>query len=167
MEVSEPMVQAAEAHAIPGARFIHGDILSIELQPESFDVVLCMHNVVDELHPRSRRGLLFTRIRTWLAREGFLVFSSHVLRPPVGGPLPARYLAHLRGWGYLPERYHGRTVWQYRSRPGVERRVLRHRGLAVDREWPDYSRRPPDWIYYRARVREGNPDVRTDLGGRL
>jgi SAM-dependent methyltransferase len=151
VELSEPMLRVAKAANIENAEFVLGDILSVELPMNQFDVVLCMHNTVDELHPYKRRRHLFRRILTWLTPDGFLIFSSHVLHAgsALGGRV-ARQLARTRGWRYVPESYHGRTVWQYRSVPDTERANLERWGFSIDRQWPDASREPPDWMYYRA-----------------
>ena len=154
VECSILMLREASAAAACD-RLIGGDILEIDPGMARFDIVLCMHNVVDEFHPRRRREALFERLHSWLMPTGCVIYSSHLpfARRPRATQLAQRLrdrLIHTRGWAYVPERYHGHTVWQYRSKPEAEQELMTAWGFIIDHTWEDDSRWPPDWAYYRA-----------------
>ena len=72
VDTSRIMLGLAEAN-VPEARFIHGDVLDVELGPSSFDAAAAIF-VVFHL-PREEHGRLFERVRRWLRPGGYFLIS--------------------------------------------------------------------------------------------
>ena len=155
---SEMMVRRAR-EMLPGVHFEQRDFFDITPGDSDFNAVLIMHNTIDSIHPNSRRLGLLRCVGTWLPKGGILVLSSHVpsnVTPGRPGHIlrvrswSRRRFVFIRGQGYVPEDYHGRTVWQYRTTPLVMVQQLDKCGFDVVECHLDWSRRPFDWIYYVA-----------------
>ncbi|WP_112638697.1 class I SAM-dependent methyltransferase [Micromonospora saelicesensis] len=158
IDLSPHMVREARRN-VPEAQFIQGDFFDIAPVGGEYDTVLLMHNTMSAIHPGSRRRELFGRIAGWLPRGGLLIFSTHVPSHNVPGnpdillrlnAWHRRMAAAFRGYGYVPEDYHGYKVWQYRATPMAVAEQLSEFGLDVLECHLDWSRRPFDWIYYVA-----------------
>jgi cyclopropane fatty-acyl-phospholipid synthase-like methyltransferase len=72
VDISSEQVKRARER-LPEARFIHGDVMAVELMPESFDAVVSFY-VLNNL-PREQLGPLFERVRGWLRPGGWLLAS--------------------------------------------------------------------------------------------
>jgi SAM-dependent methyltransferase len=72
VDISIEQVKRARERA-PEARFVHGDVMSVEFPPETFDAVVSFY-VLNNL-PREELGPLFARIRHWLRPGGWLLAS--------------------------------------------------------------------------------------------
>jgi SAM-dependent methyltransferase len=72
VDLSSEQVKRARER-IPEARFVHGDVMSVEFAPETFDAVVSFY-VLNNL-PREELGPLFARIHGWLRPGGWLLAS--------------------------------------------------------------------------------------------
>jgi cyclopropane fatty-acyl-phospholipid synthase-like methyltransferase len=72
VDLSSEQVKRARER-LPEARFIHGDVMSVEFAPETFDAVVSFY-VLNNL-PREELGALFARIHGWLRPGGWLLAS--------------------------------------------------------------------------------------------
>ena len=72
VDLSREQVKRARER-IPEARFIHGDVMSVEFAPETFDAVVSFY-VLNNL-PREELGPLFARIHGWLRPGGWMLAS--------------------------------------------------------------------------------------------
>lgn len=126
----------------PGARFVHGDILALDLAAhgQPFNTALVMHNVIDMLHPLSRRDELLACVSSALEPGGLFIGSSHLLAEGRG---PA---------GYCEEEYHGARVMTYRSALTEWIAEVEAAGFEVLAAVRDYRGDCADWAYVVARV---------------
>jgi SAM-dependent methyltransferase len=62
---------------VPAGRFVHGDMMDVELQPASFDAVTAFFAITHI--PRAEHALLLRRIFSWLRPGGLFVgsFGAH------------------------------------------------------------------------------------------
>ncbi len=58
---------------VPGARFLHADFTTVELEPAAFDAVVSFY--VFNHVPREELGSLLGRIHGWLRPDGYLLAS--------------------------------------------------------------------------------------------
>ena len=80
VDTSKRMLKLARK-AVPEARFVHGDILSVDLKTDSFDAVVSIF-VLFHL-PREEHEAVFMRVWSWLRRGGyFLVTLSEEAEEP-------------------------------------------------------------------------------------
>ena len=70
IDTSESMLRLART-AVPGARFLNGDILGVELEAGSFDAAVLIF-VLFHL-PREEHGSVFERVRSWLRPGGYFL----------------------------------------------------------------------------------------------
>jgi SAM-dependent methyltransferase len=141
VDVSPAMVEYCR-HTYPEADVRVGDLRRLpEVVDGPFDVVLAPDNVLDVVDPAQRR-LTLDAIRTLLAPEGLLIFSSHNLaavgRPPApvsagpgagddGGAL--RRLAHISPAGVADRA--ARLPRQLRNRRRLAPMQVRHADYAI------------------------------------
>lgn len=72
VDISAVQIALARQHA-PGARFVQGDMATLELQPGSFDAVVSFYAIPHV--PRDEHAALLARIARWL-RPGGLLFAT-------------------------------------------------------------------------------------------
>jgi SAM-dependent methyltransferase len=72
VDISAEQVRRARER-IPGGRFVHADVMEVELEPASFDAVVSFY-VLNNL-PRQELRPLLERIRGWLRPGGWLLAS--------------------------------------------------------------------------------------------
>ena len=70
VDLSEEQLRRARLR-VPEARFVHGDLLTIALEPESLDAVAAFY--VFNHVPRELLAGLFARIRSWLRPGGYVL----------------------------------------------------------------------------------------------
>ena len=70
VDSSSEMIKQARAN-VPNGRFIHGDIMSVEFSPSSFNGALAFYSVFHI--PREEHPELFRRIYDWLKPGGYLL----------------------------------------------------------------------------------------------
>jgi 2-polyprenyl-3-methyl-5-hydroxy-6-metoxy-1,4-benzoquinol methylase len=136
IDASPEMIHAAQTNC-PTRVFKVQDVLEYDSQPESWDVIMLMGNVIDYLHPLERRGLLLSRCASWLRPSGHIVGSSHLL--PNGSPA-----------GYFVEDYHGADVSNYRASLSDIVSEVESEGLQITMICRDYRYDIADWSYWTA-----------------
>lgn len=67
---SYEMIRQARVN-VPGTRFVHGDITSVDFQASSFDAVVAFYSIFHI--PREEHYGLFHRIHDWLRPGGYLM----------------------------------------------------------------------------------------------
>jgi SAM-dependent methyltransferase len=72
VDISAEQIRRARER-IPEARFVHGDVMAVELAPEAFDAVVSFY-VLNNL-PREQLGPLFGRVHGWLRPGGWFLAS--------------------------------------------------------------------------------------------
>ena len=70
VDISPRSIEVA-AGEVPGARFMVGDMASIDLPPRSFDLVTAFYSVIHV--PMDEHGQLLARIWSWLRPGGYMV----------------------------------------------------------------------------------------------
>ncbi len=70
VDLSEEQLRRARLR-VPGARFVHGDLTSLELEPGSLDAV-CAFYVLNHV-PRELLPALFARVHDWLRPGGLFL----------------------------------------------------------------------------------------------
>ena len=138
VDASEAMICAAQS-TCPDLTFRVGDIVGLNAPPASLDLVLVMHNVLDCLHPASRRHALLANCERWLRTGGRLIVSSHLI-------------AQGQTRGYHVEDYHGASVQNYRSSLSDVVREVEDAGMEVEFAVRDYRGDSADWAYVVART---------------
>ena len=84
VDISTRMLCRARAN-VPGARFILGDIMSVELAPAQFGAVVAFYAIFHL--PRKEHGALLGRIHRWLVPGGYLLATlSATAEAPYTGP---------------------------------------------------------------------------------
>jgi SAM-dependent methyltransferase len=138
VDASEEMIGAAR-RSCPDLTFIVADIVELDADLASWDVILLMGNVLDCLHPESRRARLLARCSMWLRPGGALVGSSHLTK---------------RGQqrGYYSEDYHGAEIVQHRASLGEIVEEVEARGFEVALASRDYRGSFADWSYWVGRL---------------
>lgn len=138
VDISSEMIAAARKR-VPQGVFLTADIADLSLKAGSFDLILLMRNVLDILHPFSRRSRLIRKCRKWLSPNGVLIGSSHLLG------------AHDAS-GYYLEDYHGASVANYRAPFCDFIRELESSGLEVLLAVKDWRDGAADWAYTVSRL---------------
>lgn len=135
VDCSEKMVAKAK-QLNPGVEFLCEDFLEADYDSRQFNVVLLMNNVVDMLHPVSRRQKSFELVANILGKSGVMICSSHLLD---AGQSP----------GYFEEDYHGAIVSVYRSTFGQFCEEVEGHGFEVEVAARDYrpNCQSADWAY--------------------
>jgi SAM-dependent methyltransferase len=72
VDASERMLELAR-EAVPGARFVRGDILDVDVGPDAFDAAVAIF-VLFHL-PREEHGAVFARVWSWLRPGGYLLVT--------------------------------------------------------------------------------------------
>ena len=137
IDCSQQMIDAA-VKSNPTHKFICDDILNVTFEPETFDVVLLMNNVVDMLNPYERRAALFVICKKILRQHGILIYSSHILSKGIVS-------------GYYPEDYHGATVYTYRAMFSQLCAEIENLGFEITIAARDYRVEKADWAYLAAK----------------
>ena len=70
VDISSEMIRLARAN-VPGATFVHGDIMSAEFVDSSFDAVVAFYSIFHL--PREEHASLFGCVRDWLKPGGYLM----------------------------------------------------------------------------------------------
>ena len=70
VDTSYEMIRQARAN-VPGARFVHDDIMSVEFPASSFDAVVAFYSIFHV--PREEHCGLFLQIHDWLRPGGYLM----------------------------------------------------------------------------------------------
>jgi cyclopropane fatty-acyl-phospholipid synthase-like methyltransferase len=82
VDLSSAQIERAR-EKVPGARFIHGDMLAVAFADASFDAIVSFYAI--EHVPREVHGPLFERFYRWLRPHGRLLFTLEA-----GGDEPGR-----------------------------------------------------------------------------
>jgi cyclopropane fatty-acyl-phospholipid synthase-like methyltransferase len=72
VDISSEQIARARAN-VPTAEFIHADLTSLELEPESFEAVAAFYSFNHV--PRDLLASVFSRIHSWLVRDGLFLAS--------------------------------------------------------------------------------------------
>ena len=79
VDISEAMIRRAKSN-VPGARFIHGDVVAMALADVAFDAAVAIFMLFHL--PREEHGRLFERVWSWLRPGGhFLVTLTQAGNP--------------------------------------------------------------------------------------
>jgi SAM-dependent methyltransferase len=70
VDASAKMLEMAR-EAVPAARFVQGDILAVDFEPDSFDAITSIH-VLFHL-PREEHGAVFAQVWKWLRPGGYFL----------------------------------------------------------------------------------------------
>jgi SAM-dependent methyltransferase len=70
VDISGEQIRRAKLN-VPAGNFIHGDIMSANFTPASFDAVVAFYSIFHL--PREEHSELLRRIRTWLKAGGYLL----------------------------------------------------------------------------------------------
>ena len=70
VDISGHQIELARRH-VPAARFIHGDVMTLDFAPVSFDAVVASYSLFHI--PRAEHDGLFRSIARWLRRGGILL----------------------------------------------------------------------------------------------
>jgi SAM-dependent methyltransferase len=108
---SEVQIKRAAAN-VPGGRFIHSDMMSVDFRDESFDAVCAFYSISHV--PRSEHSVLFQSIARWLRPGGRFLASFGTLEGDwskdwLGAPMyfshhdPDETLALLAAAGFLSD----------------------------------------------------------------
>ena len=81
VDISPRSIELARA-AVPSARFIVGDMTSVEFPDATFDAVAAFFSIIHV--PRNEHGELFARIHRWLRPNGLLVAALGLSDNPAG-----------------------------------------------------------------------------------
>lgn len=72
IDISRAQIELARRN-VPGASFVHGDIMAVDFPPHSFAAIVAFY-VLDHL-PREEHAALFARAAGWLRPGGLFLFS--------------------------------------------------------------------------------------------
>lgn len=140
VDASAEMIEAGRRNC-PGLKFLRADIVDLDANSASWDLILLMGNVLDCIHPESRRARLLAGCAIWLRPGGTLVGSGHLTRPG-------------QARGYYPEDYHGAAVEHYRAALGEIVEEVESHGFEVVLATRDYrAGTVADWSYWVGRLR--------------
>jgi ubiquinone/menaquinone biosynthesis C-methylase UbiE len=73
VDISQAQIDLAHRN-VPGGRFLHGDLGSVEFPPSSFDAVVSFYTL--EHLPRREHAAILRRICRWLKPGGWLLLST-------------------------------------------------------------------------------------------
>jgi SAM-dependent methyltransferase len=140
--------QIARAHAnVPGATFIHGDMLEVSFHDESFDAIVAFYAI--EHVPRDEHARLFERFYRWLRPGGRLLFTLEA-----GGDEPGR----TGEWLGVP------MFFSYYDADATTT-LLHHAGFVVERREVESQlegSREIEYVWFHARKPAGREAVRSD-----
>ena len=131
------MIEAAKKN-FPELSFLDDDILDLDVEDNSCDVILLMANVLDFLHPIERRLMLLERCSMWLRDGGAIIGSSHLTESD-------------EEKGFYKEDYHNSEIHQYRLSASEMVEEAERFGLEVALFVRDYRKQPACWAYWVAR----------------
>ena len=97
VDISERQVELARAN-VPGAVFIHGDMLAQAFPEASFDAVVAFFSIFHL--PREEHGAIFDKIAVWLRPGGYLVASTGTYSDP--GTVEEDWLGAPMYWSFYP-----------------------------------------------------------------
>jgi 2-polyprenyl-3-methyl-5-hydroxy-6-metoxy-1,4-benzoquinol methylase len=134
VDASDEMIRAARENC-PDLAFREWDIVELDTDEASWDVILLMGNVLDYLQPYERRTRLMSRCTSWLRPGGKIVASSHLTK-------------RSQPRGYYSEDYHGAIVQNYRASLNEIVAEAESQGFEVMDVRRDYRDGPADWCYW-------------------
>lgn len=137
IDASAEMIEAAQ-DKYPQFSFIRQDITSLTTDDQAWDIILLMGNVIDGLHPFSRREALLQQCRQWLKPEGKVIGSSHLAK---SGQCA----------GYYRENYHDAFIENYRALLADHISEVEANGFEIMLCMRDYRCKPADWCYWLAK----------------
>lgn len=135
---------------VPGARFVHADFTTVDLEPASFDAVVSFY--VFNHVPREELGPLLGRIQRWLRPGGFLLASFGASDVP----------------GWYGEWLDGVETFFSGYEPGVTLRLVRAAGLEIRRDALEAIQEPEGdatflWVLASKPAQEGSSRPRRTL----
>ncbi|KAE9368091.1 S-adenosyl-L-methionine-dependent methyltransferase [Stipitochalara longipes BDJ] len=71
-DISKAQIELAKKN-VPGATFVHGDIMSLEFEKGAFDAVVAFYSIIHL--PREEQEVLMGRIARWLTEGGLLLMN--------------------------------------------------------------------------------------------
>ncbi|KAF9042819.1 S-adenosyl-L-methionine-dependent methyltransferase [Hymenopellis radicata] len=72
VDISASQLALAKEH-IPQATLVHGDMMSLTFEPESFDAVVAFYSIFHL--PRDEQGMMVGKIKTWLKKGGWMLLN--------------------------------------------------------------------------------------------
>lgn len=136
VDASGEMIEAA-SKIHPALQFKHQDILSFVGEESSWDTILLMGNILDYLHPTSRRKSLLSLCLRWITDEGYLIGSNHLTHGSMA-------------CGYYSEDYHGAHIHNYRASFSEIATEVEGSGFTIAVMCRDYRYDTADWVYWVA-----------------
>lgn len=137
VDASAEMIAAARDRN-PQHSFMEGDINHFSADEQAWDLILLMGNVIDGLHPFSRRKTLLQQCRKWLKPDGKVIGSSHLTK-------------NGQRSGYYEENYHGAVIEDYRGSLTDHISEVEAGGFEIMLCMRDYRCQPADWCYWLAK----------------
>jgi SAM-dependent methyltransferase len=123
IDISAEQVRRARER-VPGARILHADFTTVEIEPATFDAVVSFY-VLNHV-PREELGPLLGRIAEWLRPGGYLLASFGASDLP----------------GCYGEWFDGVETFFSGYEPDVTLRLVREAGLAIVRDELETIREP-------------------------
>lgn len=71
-DISSAQIELAREH-VPGATFIQGDMLQLDIQAATFDAVVAFYSIFHL--PKEEQGLLVEKVTGWLKEGGWFLFN--------------------------------------------------------------------------------------------
>jgi SAM-dependent methyltransferase len=147
IDISAEQIRRARER-VPGARFVHADFTTVDLEPASFDAVVSFY--VFNHVPREELGPLLGRIQAWLRPGGYLLASFGA--------------SDLPGW-------HGRWLDGVETffsgyEPDVTLRLVRGAGLEIRRTELETIQEPEGeaTFFWVLAAKPGQAEARTTKG---
>ncbi|KAF8904586.1 type 11 methyltransferase [Mucidula mucida] len=72
VDISASQLTLAKEH-VPQATLVHGDMMSLSFEPESFDAVVAFYSIFHL--PRDEQGAMLGKIKMWLKHGGWMLFN--------------------------------------------------------------------------------------------
>jgi SAM-dependent methyltransferase len=141
VDISERQIELARRN-VPGATFIHGDMMAQAFPEGSFDAVVAFFSIFHL--PREEHGAVFGKVAAWLRPGGYLVASTGSRSDP--GTVEEDWLGAPMYWSFYP------------SARSLE--LIRASGLEIVRaadETSDEDGRPHTFLWLVARKPIGAP----------
>ncbi|TKJ37259.1 hypothetical protein CEE37_14190 [candidate division LCP-89 bacterium B3_LCP] len=158
------MIEKAKAIA-PQIDYRVGDVMNLEFDDHSFEVVVFSFNGLDMLHPYENRLYALREIRRVVKPEGLFIFSSLNKFLPKGLNQIIRYLQVIskrRENAYMECNYPWGTITRFQTFPPGQVRELRQVGFEVIRvmphprhkwvKWPWLIGLLDDWTHYVCKI---------------
>lgn len=139
VDASPEMITAARENC-PELTFTVSDIVDVPIAEGSYDLVFLTGNVLDCLHPETRRAHMLARCVSWLRPEGVIVGSTHLTKT-LGEPK-----------GYYVEDYHGARIENFRASIGEIVDEAESCGFEVMLVTRDYRNATADWCCWVGRL---------------